>query len=561
MCSRCHLTSLIAVWQIRALKLDNGENRKRLLARLAFSVSTQEGIRRADTEALLQPRGALSGGQRPSTFSVNVIGSIVPILRDGGEDVKNRVPIPEKWRFRESAQRKILRRAYYSQRRFVCVTLREAHLPALSQYRRFPMRSSLAFPLLLPVLFATLMLSACTKFTSPPPDVAENEIAPIAASIESQPLVLPAFGPRTSVTASVPKSGGELIADSTPPPFETFTFNTNFARRTIEWEEIVSGGPPKDGIPAIDEPTFETTEVADEWLDDAEPVILFQQGETARAYPLSILIWHEIVNDEVEGQPVAITFCPLCNASITFDRNFDGQVLDFGTTGRLRNSDLIMYDRQSESWWQQFTGEGLVGEYAGEQLTFLPSQVIAWGDFKRRFPDGEVLARPSASRPYGENPYVGYDGSADPFLFRGKTDPRLIATERVAGLTTASAAKAYPFTLLAERSVIEDEFNGQPIVVFHKAGTTSALDARHIRDGKDVGAVAVFDRRVDGQLLSFRADTSGIFTDVETQSTWNILGEAISGPLAGTRLTEIAHFDHFWFAWAAFFPETELYAE
>ncbi|MBI3957613.1 MAG: DUF3179 domain-containing protein [Chloroflexi bacterium] len=421
------------------------------------------------------------------------------------------------------------------------------------------MQSSPTFHLLTLALFATLVLSACAA--PAPPPIAQAESAPLSTAPESQPLVLSDFGPRSSVAGAVPKSGGEVIVDGTPPPFETFTFKTNFARRTVEWDEIFSGGPPKDGIPAIDEPTFETPAAADGWLDDAEPVILFQHGETARAYPLSILIWHEIVNDEVEGQPVSITFCPLCNASIAFDRNFDGQVLDFGTTGRLRNSDLVMYDRQSESWWQQFTGEGLVGEYAGEQLTFLPSQVIAWADFKSRFPAGEVLARPGQGRSYGQNPYVGYDSTSDPFLFRGEPDPRLPAVERVAGLTTETTARAYPFPLLAERGVIEDEFDGRSIVLFHKTGTTSALDARQISQGRDVGAVAIFDRRVEGRALSFSADGRGTFVDAETQSIWNILGEAISGPLAGTRLTEIIHFDHFWFAWAAFFPQTELYGE
>lgn len=421
------------------------------------------------------------------------------------------------------------------------------------------MTSSFPLPVFLLILFLALFVSACLPPALPVPAVQGAATPNVPAT--AQPLALPTFAPRTSVAADVPKSGGEVIVDGTPPSFETFTFKTNFARRTIEWDEILSGGPPKDGIPAIDEPTFETPAAADAWLDDAEPVILFQHRETARAYPLSILIWHEIVNDEVEGQPVSITFCPLCNASIAFDRNFDGQVLDFGTTGRLRNSDLVMYDRQSESWWQQFTGEGLVGEYAGEQLTFLPSQVIAWGDFKSRFPAGEVLARPGQSRSYGQNPYVGYDSTGDPFLFRGEPDPRLPAVERVAGLTTETTARAYSFPLLTERGVVEDEFDGRPIVLFHKAGTTSALDARQISQGKDVGAVAIYERTADGRVLSFSADGRGTFVDAETQSTWNILGEAISGPLAGTRLTEILHFDHFWFAWAAFFPQTELYGE
>ena len=428
------------------------------------------------------------------------------------------------------------------------------------------MPSSLALRLAPYLLLAVLILSACTAPSLPVEASAQSapagsEVVSAAPAPEAPSVPLPDFAPRANVTAIVPKSGGEVIVDGTPPPFETSTFHTNFARRTIEWDEILSGGPPKDGIPAIDDPTFESVGAADLWLDDAEPVILFQQGETARAYPLSILIWHEIVNDEVNGQPVSITFCPLCNASIAFDRNFGGQVLDFGTTGRLRNSDLVMYDRQTESWWQQFTGEGLVGEYAGEQLSFLPSQVIAWGDFSSRFPGGEVLARPNANRSYGVNPYVGYDSSADPFLFRGGPDPRLPATARVAGLTTADAAKAWPFALLTERGVVEDEFDGRSIVLFHKAGTTSALDARQIREGKDVGAVAIFDPTVEGQRLSFSANESDTFTDAQTQSTWNILGEAIAGPLAGTRLIQLIHFDHFWFAWAAFFPQTELYGE
>lgn len=426
------------------------------------------------------------------------------------------------------------------------------------------MRSSLFFLLWTFPILAALLLSACTPPPVPSIQAApspEPETNPAVTEPAPQPIALPDFEPRTSVAVGVPKSGGDVIVDGTSPPFETFNFSTNFARRTIEWDEILSGGPPKDGIPAIDNPVLESVDAADLWLDDAEPVILYQQDEAARAYPLSILIWHEIVNDEIDGQPVSVTFCPLCNASIVFDRNFDGQVLDFGTTGRLRNSDLIMYDRQTETWWQQFTGEGLVGEYAGEQLTFLPSQVIAWGDFKSRFPAGDVLAKPNANRPYGANPYVGYDSSDNPFLFRGAPDPRLPATERVAGLTTETTAKAWSFALLAEQGVLEDTFDGRAVVLFHKTGATSALDTRQIREGKDVGAVAIFDPTVDGQRLSFRGDGSGTFTDAETQSTWNILGEAVAGPLAGTRLTEFVHFDHFWFAWAAFFPNTELYGE
>ena len=363
-----------------------------------------------------------------------------------------------------------------------------------------------------------------------------------------------------SVNAGVPQLSGELITDGVPPPFRTRGFSTDFSRRTVEWDSILSGGPPKDGIPAVDNPEFESIAAGDEWLEGLDPVILFSHGDEARAYPLSILIWHEIVNDEVDGQPVSITFCPLCNASIAFNRNFDGQVLDFGTTGRLRNSDLIMYDRQTETWWQQFTGEGIVGKYAGEQLNFLSTQVISWEDFKVAHPEGEVLARPNMPRNYGYNPYVGYDSTSRPFLFQGTPDSRLAPAERVLGLTTETEAIAYPFPALEEAGVVHDSFGGVELAIFHKAGLASALDSSVISQGRDIGAVAVYDRQVGDQLLTFSANDDGTFGDAETGSTWDILGEAVDGPLAGETLTAILHFDHFWFAWAAFFPATELYS-
>ncbi len=343
------------------------------------------------------------------------------------------------------------------------------------------------------------------------------------------------------------------------PPFSTSEWSTDFTLRTVDWEEIVSGGPPKDGIPAIDAPAFESVEAASAWLSERDPVIVFAEGEDVRAYPLAILIWHEIVNDSVGGKPVAVTFCPLCNASIVFDRTFGGEVLDFGTTGKLRNSDLIMYDRQGETWWQQFTGQGIVGRHAGEQLAFLPSQVISFGDFAAEFPAGEVLARPPLSRNYGANPYTSYDSSTQPFLFSGEVDDRLAATERVAGVVLPGTVKAYPFTQAAEAGAINDKVGGTPLVVFHKAGTASALDTAAIAEGRDVGSVAVFERRVGSRTLTFAAEGDGTYVDAETGSRWNILGEAVAGELEGERLTQLLAFDHFWFAWAAFHPTTELY--
>src|SRR3990172_6822387 len=216
-------------------------------------------------------------------------------------------------------------------------------------------------------------------------------------------------------------------------PFDTSEWKTNFKKASVPLTEIRSGGPPKDGIPPIDKPKFESVADAGKWLKPSEPVVIFERGGEARAYPLQILIWHEIVNDTVGGIPASVTFCPLCNTSITFDRRLDGQVLDFGTTGKLHKSALVMYDRQTESWWWQVSGMAIVGDLTGKRLTVLPSQIISWETFRGARPGGKVLSRDTGhSRPYGRNPYVGYDNiNSSPFLYTGGRDSRLRPMERV----------------------------------------------------------------------------------------------------------------------------------
>lgn len=392
----------------------------------------------------------------------------------------------------------------------------------------------------------------------------------LASCAVTPPAPAPATQIDTPINTPIPAAEmqtDDLITDGGPPPFSTGGWATDFSRRLVEWDEIFSGGPPKDGIPAVDLPQYESIEAAAEWLEEADPVIVFKHNGEVRAYPQAILIWHEIVNDEVGGLPVSITFCPLCNASIAFDRRLtvDGEafLFDFGTTGRLRNSDLIMYDRQTESWWQQFSGEAIVGKLAGAQLTFLASQVLSFEDFRRNFPDATVLARPTQesglARSYGRNPYTGYDSSATPFLFQGDLDGRLPALERVVGTVIDGKAKAYPFPIAAEMGVINDQIGETPLAIFHKPGTASALDQASIADSRDVGSVGVFDRRVEGQTLSFVRTGEGIFQDEQTASAWDILGRATAGPLTGAQLTQLLAFDHFWFAWAAFNGETTVY--
>ncbi|VAW34475.1 hypothetical protein MNBD_CHLOROFLEXI01-5140 [hydrothermal vent metagenome] len=220
-----------------------------------------------------------------------------------------------------------------------------------------------------------------------------------------------------------------------------------------------------------------------------------------------------------------------------------------------------MYDRRTETLWQQFTGEGIIGDKAGERLTFLPSGLISFANFREANPDGQILSRETGNpRDYGRNPYAGYDTvGSNPFLFRGEIDGRLAAVSRVATVSLDNGIDvAYPLDVLLEVGVINDLQGETNLVVFHVGGTASALGASIIADAEDVGATGMFDPVLDGQLLTFSKDGDAI-VDNETGSSWNILGQATSGDLEGQQLTRIIHGDHFWFSWAAFRPDTIIY--
>ena len=352
-------------------------------------------------------------------------------------------------------------------------------------------------------------------------------------------------------------------SDCSPSNLRTVNWTTDFCHSAVDFDEILVGNPVKDGIPSVSDPAMESIASAAEWLSQRSPVIAVEIDGEARAYPLAILIWHEIANDEIAGRPIAVTFCPLCNSSVTFDRRVGDEALDFGVSGFLRNSDLIMFDRASESWWQQLTGEALVGAYTGTLLDIVPSQVISFGSFSERNPDGLVMSRDTGyNRNYGVNPYRDYDmRPGRPFLFRGELDPRLDSpVDYVLAATIADVAVAYPFDILRVERVINDEVAGRPIVVFFQDGVASALGDATIDQARDIGTAGMYDATLDdGRVLQFAVDHGGGFMDLETESTWNSFGEAIYGELAGTQLRWIDAFPHFWFAWAAFYPETEVY--
>lgn len=282
---------------------------------------------------------------------------------------------------------------------------------------------------------------------------------------------------------------------------------TDFSQTSVNFTEILSGGPPKDGIPSIDKPKFKPIAEISNIADQAPVIGLSIKGD-ARAYPLSVLMWHEIVNDTVGSKPVTVTYCPLCNAALVFDRNVDGQILDFGTTGKLRKSDLVMYDRQTESWWQQFTGEAIIGKMKGKELALIASRLESFAEFKKRHPDGKVLVPNNpAVRNYGRNPYVGYDSAARPFLYRGAMPEGINPMARVVVVREGKVPAAISLALLREQQTAEVS----NIQLSWRPGQASALDTPEVAKGRDVGTVVAQKPGADGKLVDVPYDVTFAF--------------------------------------------------
>ncbi len=382
-------------------------------------------------------------------------------------------------------------------------------------------------------------------------------------------------------------------------------------RASVSIDQILSGGPPPQGIPALGfrgltgvataspEARFESQEDAAVWLGELEPVILMRVGGESRLYPLQVLMWHEIANDTLGGVPVAVSFCPLCNSALAYDRRVpvtDGQLetlraagnttvralempedlaaaytrqtgrsapdhavdVTFGVSGLLLHSNLLMFDDTTLTLWPQLTGEGAVGELVGEHLVRYPAQIVGFAEARAAEPEALVLSRETGfTRAYGRNPYVGYDEIGSPaFLFQGDADGRLEPKARVVTLDGVTPV-AYPFDHLAGARVVHDEVDGEAVVLFWAPGTATALGGAQIDEAEDIGAVGVFDPVVDGRRLSFSADGDA-FVDAETGSRWDVTGRARSGPLEGVTLEPVAHDNTLWFAWAAFRPDTDV---
>ncbi len=340
--------------------------------------------------------------------------------------------------------------------------------------------------------------------------------------------------------------------------FSRGDWKTDTSKKSIDLKELMSGGPGKDGIPAIRNPKFITPQEAASWVEAKEPVIVVELDGDARAYPLQVLIWHEMVSDQIGDVPLLVTYCPLCNSSIAFDRRVDGKVLDFGVSGMLRHSNMIMFDRQTDSLWQQLTGEAVVGAMTGKRLEIVTSQVVDFATFAKNFPSGKVLSKDTGqNRPYGVTPYAGYEQSGRPMFpvprKRGTGRP----LERIVTFTLEGKSRAYTFERLRRSRVAEGEIKKTRYVVFYDPAAVSTMEQKRISASQQVGSAGVFSPEVDGKSLKFR-HKDGKILDKDTGSTWNILGMATGGPLVGKRLKPIKHGVFYAFAWMSFMPQTDL---
>ncbi len=469
-------------------------------------------------------------------------------------------------------------------------------------------------------------LSVCGNPHSPPQDRADDPSSPTSQpSPGDHPFDQPqpdqpqsaSPNPPQNINYTCPETGSlaspsgarQPLPDSSPrqdvPSALADRFDPRF-EPLVDPAGIKTGGPPPEGIPTIDQSCYVPAAQVD-YLSDSAPLMAVEINGDARAYPLGILTRHELVNDVVGGVPVTVSYCPLCNSGVVYDRRAGELTLDFGTSGSLYQSSLVMYDRQTQSLWTHFNGQAVVGELEGTQLDFFATQISSWQQWRQANPDGAVLSVETGyynPGNYNRNPYFGYESSGSllsPGFQSAEIDDRLAPKERVIGVRSGGggsdgtggtgagggageaiairhdylqANQIAHFTLpsgggaAAADSATTDSVatnasdNQLPLVAFNIAGTSSALDDFTVDQGLDVGSSAVFVARADNRQLSFAPNPADdtTFVDQATGSTWNIFGRAIAGELEGAQLEPVVFWDTFWFAWSTFAPGTDIFA-
>ena len=315
-------------------------------------------------------------------------------------------------------------------------------------------------------------------------------------------------------------------------------------KHSTPFENFSSRGLPKDSIAAIDKPKFISIKQADEFLSDEDAGVGLEYGDEARFYPLRILSWHEAVNDSIAGVPIAVTYSPLTETAIVFKRKVEGKILEFGVSQKLLNSNLILYDRATESLWSQILEEAVVGEMTGKKLETLPIEILSWKNWKELRPQSKVLSKDTGfSKPYGDDPYAGYRASDTIFFPIAHRDDRLRPKETIFGISSNTGFKAYPAAALKNRTAASDMIGDFPLIVL--------MDTDH-------DTARFFSRILGKETLEFEATENGI-KDTKTGSVWNVFGQSFGGWYAGKKLTPLPALRSYWFSWAAFHPETEVY--
>ena len=331
-------------------------------------------------------------------------------------------------------------------------------------------------------------------------------------------------------------------AETLSPTSELKLMETNGVKHLVPLDKIKGGGPPKDGIPSVDDPVFASISES-QFMSDSDTVIGLEINGDARAYPLFILVWHEIVNDTVGEIPVSVTYCPLCYTNQVFERIVDGEEVEFGTSGKLYNSNLLMYDRLTESYWSQALGLAVKGELTGTQLNLVPFDVITWGDWKELYPDTLVMTTETGYlRSYATDPYGNYYTEPRIMFPVEYKDDRIHPKEIIIGIEIDDVYKAYRQNDIESETVINDSVNDEPLLLV-------SLFSENSR---------VFERTVNDEILDFQFNENKI-VDLQTDSEWNYDGIAISGPYLGTQLERIPTSPGFWFEWFAFHPDTLVY--
>lgn len=320
-------------------------------------------------------------------------------------------------------------------------------------------------------------------------------------------------------------------------------------------QDLLISSLAPEAIPAINEPPMVAPgDPSTDYLLDTDRVVGVVVDGEARAYPHNIFWWHEIINDRIGDQWVSITFCPLTGSALGFDPNLEGfGRLDLGVSGLLFANNLVMYDRGSGALYgPQLTVTGACDSFRGETLPLAPIQEMSWARWKELHPETTVVSGDLAfDRNYRQYPYGDYDDlDSDELLVPMSVDRSRPIKERVLGIRENQGGKGYPFLELQELG---------PVVAINE--TVAGIPTAIFFEERDGMAALAFDRRVDGQTLTFQADrVNGVWTDQETGSTWTISGDAIDGPLQGQRLeTRADAYTLFWFAWRHFQPQGEVF--